>query len=429
VARSGTGPARGTRAFALLALSAIFLTSVNLRPAVTSAGALLRDVQLATGMSGLTAGILTTLPPVCFGAFGLLTGRLARRFGTAATVLGGLLVVAVSLVVRTLTDDPWWVVAWTVPALAGMAVGNVLLPVAVKRVFPTRVGRVTGIYSFGLALGTAAAAGITVPIAQAAGSWRVGLAIWAVPALMAAVPWWWLRPARPAVPSGSEASAAVGAPAGTPVPAGSAVQVPAPEPPAPPAVPIHRGRQAWALTGFFGLQSLAAYVIMGWLPSIYQDAGIAPARAGLLLALVVGIGAPISVVLPELAARRPDQRAWVVGLAAMAASAYLGLLLAPTAAPVLWAVLLGTGMGAFPLALVLIGLRALTHEGTAKLSGLSQGVGYLVAASGPVAIGVLREVTGAWRAPLLVLLVLLIPQVACGLVAGREGHVDAPVPR
>jgi MFS transporter, CP family, cyanate transporter len=450
VSRSGTGPARGTRAFAILALSAIFLTSVNLRPAVTSAGALLRDVQVATGMSGLTAGILTTLPPVCFGAFGLLTGRVARRLGTATTVLGGLLILAVSLVVRTLTDDAWWVVVWTVPALAGMAVGNVLLPVAVKRVFPTRVGRVTGIYSFGLALGTAAAAGVTVPIAQAAGSWRVGLAIWAVPALLAAIPWWWLRPARPGrdlppahpgevartSPLPGDPSVSVGGPTGTAPPGGAdavagrpARPSSAPEPSAAGSVPIHRGLQAWGLTGFFGLQSLAAYVIMGWLPSIYQDAGIAPARAGLLLALVVGIGAPISVVLPELAARRPDQRAWVVGLAAMAASAYLGLLFAPAAAPVVWAVLLGTGMGAFPLALVLIGLRALTNEGTAKLSALSQGVGYLIGASGPVAIGVLRDVTGSWRAPLLVLLVLLIPQVICGLIAGREGHVDTPGPR
>jgi MFS transporter, CP family, cyanate transporter len=430
----------------MLALSAIFLTSVNLRPAVTSAGALLRDVQVATGMSGLTAGILTTLPPVCFGAFGLLTGRLARRFGTATTVLGGLLVLAVSLVVRTLTDDAWWVVAWTVPALAGMAVGNVLLPVAVKRVFPTRVGRVTGIYSFGLALGTAAAAGVTVPIAQAAGSWRVGLAIWAVPALLAAIPWWWLRPARPrrdvppadpgaavgTSPLPGDPAVAAGAPTGPAAPdgpgadAGRPAASTAPAPTSAASVPIHRGVQAWGLTGFFGLQSLAAYVIMGWLPSIYQDAGIAPARAGLLLALVVGIGAPISVVLPELAARRPDQRAWVVGLAAMAASAYLGLLLAPAAAPVVWAVLLGTGMGAFPLALVLIGLRALTNEGTAKLSALSQGVGYLIGASGPVVIGVLRDVTGSWRAPLVVLLVLLIPQVICGLIAGREGHVDTP---
>jgi MFS transporter, CP family, cyanate transporter len=414
VAAAAAGPARGTRAFAVLALAAIFLTSVNLRPAVTSAGALLRDVQAATAMSGVAAGVLTTLPPVCFGAFGLLAGRLGRRFGTAKTVFGGLLLVAVSLLVRTLTDDGWWLVAWTVPALAGMAVGNVLLPVAVKRVFPTRVGRVTGIYSFGLAFGTAAAAGLTVPIAQASGSWRVGLAVWAVPALLAAIPWWWLRPVRPAVPDGPAADR-------------PAAVASAPSPP--PAVPIHRGLQAWALAGFFGLQSLAAYVVMGWLPSIYQDAGIDSARAGLLLALVVGIGAPISIVLPELAARRPDQRPWVVGLAAMAAGAYLGLLLAPAAAPVLWAVLLGTGMGAFPLALVLIGLRALTHEGTAKLSSLAQGVGYLVAATGPFAIGVLHDATGSWTAPLLVLLALLVPQVACGLVAGREGHVDAPARR
>jgi MFS transporter, CP family, cyanate transporter len=400
------GPARGTKAFALLALAAIFLTAVNLRPAVTSAGALLRDVQVAIGLSGVAAGVLTTLPPVCFGAFGLLAGRLGRRFGTARTVAGGLLVVAASLVIRTLTEDGWWLVAWTVPALAGMAVGNVLLPVAVKRVFPTRVGRVTGLYSFGLAIGTAAAAGATVPIARAAGSWRVGLAVWAIPALLAAIPWFWLRttPAGRATPP-----VAAGGPAGGTT-----------------SVPIHRGRQAWALAGFFGLQSLAAYVVMGWLPSIYQDAGLAPAQAGLLLAVVIGIGAPISIVLPELAARRPDQRPWVLALAAMAASAYLGLLVAPAAAPWLWAVLLGIGMGAFPLALVLIGLRALTNEGTAKLSSLAQGVGYLIAASGPFAIGVLREATGSWRAPLLVLLALLVPQVVCGLVAGREGHVDAP---
>jgi MFS transporter, CP family, cyanate transporter len=405
-----SNPARGTRAFSVLAATAIFLTALNLRPAVTSVGALLRDVQLDIGMSGATAGILTTLPPVCFGAFGLLAGRLGRRFGTARTVAMGLLVVALSLVVRTLTGAPWWLVLWTVPALAGMAVGNVLLPVAVKRVFPTRVGRVTGLYSFGLALGTATAAGITVPIATAAGSWRFGLAIWALPAILAAIPWWWLRLTRGPI--------AYDDPSPRPV-----------SPRRPAAVPVHRGSQAWALAGFFGMQSLAAYVVMGWLPSIYQDAGIEPARAGLLLALVVGIGAPISIVLPELAARRPDQRPWVVALAAMAAAAYVGLIVAPAGAPVLWAVLLGIGMGAFPLALVLIGLRALTNEGTAKLSSLAQGVGYLVAASGPVLIGVLHDATGSWTPPLLVLLGLLVPQVACGLVAGREGHVDAPAAR
>jgi MFS transporter, CP family, cyanate transporter len=392
---------------------AIFLTSVNLRPAVTSAGALLRDVQLGTGMTGLEAGLLTTLPPVCFGAFGLLAGRLGRRFGTATTVALGLLLVAVSLVVRTLTDQAWWLLLWTIPALAGMAVGNVLLPVAVKRVFPSRVGRVTGIYSFGLALGTAAAAGVTVPIATLAGSWRFGLAIWAVPALVAAIPWWWLRVVRAPIPAPATPSSVAASP-----------------PAAPPAArPVHHGRQSWALAGFFGLQSLAAYVVMGWLPSIYQDAGVDPAHAGLLLALVVGIGAPISIVLPELAARHEDQRGWVVGLAAMAAAAYLGLLLAPSAVPVLWAILLGIGMGAFPLALVLIGLRALTSEGTAKLSSLAQGAGYLLAASGPVAIGVLHDATGSWTPPLLVLLALLVPQVGCGLVAGRPGHVDAPARR
>jgi MFS transporter, CP family, cyanate transporter len=401
-------------------VAAILATALTLRPAVTSLGALLPDVQAATGMSGATAGLLTTLPPICFGAFGLLAGRLGRRFGTATTVGTALAVVAVSLLVRPLTAGAAWLVLWTVPALAGMAVGNVLLPVAVKREFPTKVGRLTGVYSLGLAAGTAVAAAFSVPIATATGSWRAGLAVWAVPALLAALPWWWLRPpgrgGSPGAPDGSE-----GAPGSKP-PAWSVTEVAGAR--VAPPVPVHRRSQAWALAGFFGLQSLAAYVIMGWLPSIYRDAGVGPTTAGLLLALVVGIGAPVSVVLPELAARRPDQRPWVVLLGALAASAYLGLMVAPASAPVLWAVLLGLGMGAFPLALVLIGLRARTHEGTAKLSSLAQGVGYLIAASGPFAIGVLRDATGSWTPPLLVLLVLLVPQILCGLAAGRPGHVD-----
>jgi MFS transporter, CP family, cyanate transporter len=187
---------------------------------------------------------------------------------------------------------------------------------------------------------------------------------------------------------------------------------------------MYRNPKAWALAGFFGMQSLAAYVAFGWLPTIYQDAGIPPGTAGLLLALVIVLGAPISVVLPELAAKRADQRPFVVGLTATAAVAYVGLLLAPAQAPWVWATLLGIGMGTFPLALLLIGLRAASSEGTARLSGMTQGAGYLIAAGGPFAIGALHDATGEWTIPLLVLLGLLVPQLACGWVIGKPGHVD-----
>jgi MFS transporter, CP family, cyanate transporter len=385
--------------------AALVLTAFNLRPAVTSVGALLREVQVATGMSGTVAGVLVGAPPLCFGAVGLLAGRLARRRGTVVAMMAGLSLLVVGLVLRVATDSAALVIVTSLVALSGIALTNVLMPVAVKEWFPDRVGRMTGLYAMGLAVGTAAAAGASVPIAELAGGWRVGLGAWAVPAVLALAALAWLARSE----RGRGALATNGGRGGAP----GDVEV-----------PVHHSRQAWALTAFFGLQALAAYTVMGWLPSIFQDAGISPTRSGLLLALTMVIGAPVSVTLPELAARRADQRGWVVVVVSCSAIAYLGLLLAPGAAPVVWSLLLGLGLGAFPLALTLIGLRAATGTGTAHLSSLAQGVGYLVSAAGPVAIGAMYDLTGSWGPPLGLLLALLVPQMAAGLLAGRPGHVD-----
>jgi MFS transporter, CP family, cyanate transporter len=190
-------------------------------------------------------------------------------------------------------------------------------------------------------------------------------------------------------------------------------------------VAVHRQLKAWALAGFFGLQSLEAYTAMGWLPAIFQDAGVPAARAGALLAVTMVLGVPISLLLPRLAARSDDQRVYVVGLIVVSVSAYLGLILAPAAAPLLWAVLLGIGLGAFPLALVLIGLRASTTRGTAALSSLAQGAGYTLAATGPVTVGALHDLTGEWTWPLLTLVALLVPKLVVGLIAAAPGTVDS----
>ncbi|MEX0836206.1 MAG: hypothetical protein WD010_08955, partial [Nitriliruptor sp.] len=168
------------------------------------------------------------------------------------------------------------------------------------------------------------------------------------------------------------------------------------------------------------------YVVMGWLPSIYRDAGASPAVAGSLLAVLMLVGGPVSLLVPALAGRRVDQRPLVILLGIAAAIGFGGLLVAPAAAPWVWAVLIGVGMGAFPLALTLIGLRATTTDGTAALSSLGQGVGYLIAAGGPVLIGLLRDTTGSWQVPLLVILALLVPQLLCGLAAAKPGVVDEP---
>jgi MFS transporter, CP family, cyanate transporter len=417
----------GATAPTLLLGATLVLTALNLRAAVTSVGPVLRELQLDLGMSATLAGVLTTLPALCFGAFGLLASRLGRRIGTETALIVALLAIGAGLAIRALAPSPAWLLLVSLFALAGIGIGNVLVPVVIKAWFPHDVGRATGWYSMAISVGTALPAALTVPAAQLVGSWRGGLGVWALPALLALVPWWYLTRSR-RVARAPEPGAPSAPPGASPSPAGDdgavATTTWGPRPPTEPR-PVHRQLKAWALAGFFGLQSLEAYTAMGWLPTILQDAGVAPARAGTLLGVTMVIGAPISLLLPVLAARSNDQRPWVYGLIVVSATAYVGLMIAPATVPLLWAVLLGIGLGAFPLALVLIGLRAVTPGGTAALSSLTQGAGYLLAAAGPVTIGALHDRTGGWTAPLIALLVLLVPKLLVGLLAARPGVVDA----
>lgn len=407
-ANSATGERRWPRwPFGLALVAAAF----NLRPAVSGLGPQLDHVRDTLHMNGATAGVLTALPSLAFAAFGLLAPAAARRLGPVAVVCAGMAAVAVGLTARSAAPDSAVFLLLSAVALAGIAVSNVLMPVVVKRWFPDRVGPATGLYSMALSVGTAVAAAFAVPVTHAVGgSWRPGLAVWAAPALAAALVWAYrlLRQgaAGPA-PTASAPGAASTTPAANPV-----------------ARRITTSRTAWLFAVFFGLQSTAAYAVMGWLPQIFQDSGVSEARSGLLLAVTMFISAPLSFVIPAIAAKRPDQGPIVVGISLCGLAAYAGLAFAPTAATWLWAVLLGLANCAFPTVLTLIGLRSRTGEGVARLSAFAQGVGYLIAVPGPVLVGVLYQHEHGWYAPLALLAVLMVAQAVIGRIVGRPGNVE-----
>lgn len=173
-----------------LVVTGIVLAALNLRPAITSLGALLEEARAGLHMSGSVAGLLTSVPPLCFAVFGIAAPRLARRFGPAAVVCAGMAAIATGLAVRPFTGGTASFLAASALALMGIAVSNVLMPVIVKRYFPDRLGPMTGLYSMALALGTSVAAAATVPMTESlGGSWRVGLAVWAGLAALAVLPW------------------------------------------------------------------------------------------------------------------------------------------------------------------------------------------------------------------------------------------------
>lgn len=187
----GRRPASGRAAWVspFVAVS-MFLAALNLRPAIGSLGAMLEEVRDGLHMSGSVAGVLTSVPPLCFAVFGFAAPRLSRRFGPGAVVCAGLVAITAGLLIRPYVSSTVPFLLASALALAGIAVSNVLMPVIVKRYFPDRVGTMTGLYSLAVSLGTALAAAVAVPLTGAlGGDWRTGLAVWALLGAVALVPW------------------------------------------------------------------------------------------------------------------------------------------------------------------------------------------------------------------------------------------------
>ena len=387
----------------LWSLGLIVLVALNLRPAITAVGPLLTDIRSGLGLSSATAGALTTLPVLCFGVFGLLAPALRHRFRGEVLLVAGMVLLTAGLLVRTV---PSLVALFGGTLLAGIAISvcNVTLPAVIKRDHPGHVTFVTALYSTALTVGAAIASGIAVPIKDTAGGgWRLPLGLLAVPALLAGLAW---------VPRARRGGGRPPAETGTPL-------------------PLWRDRLAWQVTAFMGLQSLLAYVVFGWLPTICQDRGLSEAHAGLVLAVSSFVQAIGSLIVPAVDRRLRDQRPIVVAVGVLTVAGFAGVAWAP--AGLIWgsAVVLGLGQGAgFALALAFIGLRAGDAQVAARLSGMVQGGGYLIAATGPFAFGMLHDVSGGWNVPVALAVALATLEVLPGLAAGRARtirHVTAGV--
>ncbi len=394
-------PSAPAKYLGVLFAVAIAAAAVNLRPVVTSLGPLLDPVRADLGMSSTLAGLLAAVPALCFALFGFLAPAAARRIGPIAVITAGMGAITAGVLARSFAGGTAVFLLLTALALAGVAVSNVLLPVVIKRYFPEKVGPMIGLYSMALSAGTALAALVSVPLTSAlGGDWRYGLGVWAGLGALALVLW---LPVLIAKRERGERAGSAGAPA---------------------KLPITRSRTAWAMAGYFGLQATGAYVVMGFLSKIFQDSGIDKGTSGALLAVTMVIGVPVSFVLPNLAARRGDQRLFVVVLASFGIAGYAGLAFAPAGAPWVWAVLVGLSNCAFPLVLTMIGLRARTAGGVAQLSVFAQGVGYLISIPGPILVGWIYQATGRWYGPLGFLALLLVPQMLFGLRAARARHIE-----
>ena len=380
-----------------LVLVGLILLSFNLRPAAVSVGPVLEEVRHGLGLTGPETGLLTSLPVLAFAVFGAVAPILARVVGLHRTLALSLVAVVLGLGGRALAHHGTAFLALSGLALAGMATANVLIPSLVKLHFPERIGRVTAVYTTALAIGLTCAFVLTVPISHAFGSWRAGLGVWALTAFVALIPWIGLAAHDRHLENGRR---------------GISFR------------DVARTRIGWAMALCFGLQSLQAYSIFGWFAQLWRDSGYSDEQAGALVAVVAAVSIPLSLWLPAAVARREDQRALILTVTSCYLVGYGLLLVNAHTFAIPAALLIGIGCCVFPIVLTLIGLRAHTADGTAALSGFTQSLGYLIAAIGPFAIGLLYDATDGWTAPIWLLLLLVLPLLAACAYVARPAYLE-----
>lgn len=391
------------RVYTVILMLGVIVTAVNLRISIIAVSPLLEDIRVDTGISSTAAGLLTTLPVLCFGLCSPLAPRLARRFGLDLVLFGAMIVLALAIVLRLV---PATSMLFLATALIGMVVGlgNVLLPASIKRDFPHRTGLMTGLLTMAMSASGTIGAGLTIPLQDMTGfAWRGTLSLWAIPVVVAIVA------LLPRLRSHQ-------------VTARAAVRKPHV------AINLWRDPVAWSVTILMGLQSFSFYALATWFPTMMADHGMSNERAGFLLSLANFAGFFSSFFVPLFASRRHDQRAFVVATIACWAVSLLGMLIFPVDATVLWIVLWGLAAGSgLSLSLSFFSLRSPDIQHAAQLSGMAQTVGYCLAATGPFLIGFLHDLTGGWAVSLVFLLGVLGIMLFFGLNAARDRLVGPPV--
>jgi CP family cyanate transporter-like MFS transporter len=383
-------------------IAALLLTGLSMRTAVTTVGATLTDIERGLHTNSGVAGLITTLPTLCFAALGALAPRLASRSGPHRLLVLALAAMTIGVVSRALVSSVWAFLVLSVLSLSGAAVANVLMPTEVKAHFPERIGAMTALYTTAMAVGTTAGAGLTVPIGSLASgpdSWRVAIGSWAILSALAVVPWLSAAPRESRSTTTAQRT---------------------------PFRALVRSRTAWMVTLFFAFQSTQAYIAFGWFERFLTEHRISGSTAGWMVALMSAMAIPASMIAPTVPQRH--HRLLVLILGTAYASAYAGMMAAPGASW-FWMVLAGIGGGMFPLSLTLMGYRTASATTTASLSAFAQGIGYVIAASGPVLFGVLRGATGGWAASFTVLWVAVLTATIAGWLASKPRTVDDDVRR
>jgi CP family cyanate transporter-like MFS transporter len=401
-----------SRAFPLwagrtMAFIGIMLVAINLRTAAVAFSPIIGHINADIPLDGLRIGIIAAVPAVAFSLSAFFGAATAKKLGLERLLALSIVFMVIGHLLRAVSTGYLVILVGTTISLGAAGIGNVLLPPLVKRYFNDRVGPLTALYALVLAVSAALPAALAAPVADALG-WRASIGMWAILAMLSLVPWLSIlaQHRRERVTSGDEAPEL--------------------------AIPdtamlgkIWHSKMAWALAVVFSSSAAHFYTAAAWFPQLMVNtANVNHIEAGGLLAICSLMGVPAALAVPILAVRLKNVSWMILAGLIFFSSGYLGLLLAPAAASILWVALVGLGALIFPVSLVLINLRSRTEAGSVALSGFVQGFGYAIAAAIPLLVGVLHDFSGGWTAPMIMVLVVTVLCIGPAVALRRPKFIE-----
>lgn len=383
----------------LILIIGIMLIAATLRVPLTSVGPLIPFIREDLLINNMLAGFITTLPLLAFAFFSPFAPKIANRLTMELTIGISIIVLLIGMIVRSLTGVHFLLAGTLLIGLA-IAVGNVLIPAFIKINFPLKIGLMTGFYAVFMNVFGALGSGLSVPLSSVNYlGWQGALVIWAVLIVIALLMWLpQLHSKRRTddlhIESGANNN-------------------------------LWRSPIAWGVTIFMGGQSLAFYTAITWLPEMLSSLGFSASEAGWLVFLMQFSLIPTTFIVPMFAERMTNQVPIAIGTALLFVVSF-GLLFIPVKLLAPFTVLiLGIASGSgFSLSMMFFSLRTNSGMEAAELSGMAQSFGYLLAAVGPVLVGLLYDLGESWALPLIFLLFISIIILIAGLIAGKDRKVS-----
>ncbi|MHA2890477.1 CynX/NimT family MFS transporter [Bacillus cereus] len=386
----------------VLSIIGMIFVAANLRPAITSVGPIIGDIIKDMHLSNSQAGLITTMPLLAFAALSPIAPKLGRRFGNEKLIAISLLVLAIGIWIRSIPSITLLFIGTAI--LGGtIAICNVLLPSFIKQNFSKHVGIMTSIYTTVMGVCASIASGISISLEKSSSSgWEGGLTTWGILVIVTLVIWIPQLPNTVKIQKSKFKKNSVK------------------------TVGVWSSAVAWKVTLFMGLQSLAFYGLMAWLPEMLHSKGFDISTAAGMLSLMGFAGLPATFILPVLAYRFANQKIFVIGICILYIIGLVGVLNPSPVFTVIGVICMGLGQGAsISLSYAFIGLRTRNAEQAAELSGMSQSIGYLLAAVGPILFGYLRDASGSWTVSVIGLIIVCICMLPVGLGAAKNSYVTS----